>query len=286
MQSGVRGTGIEEPVQTARVVTRRAARSPWVERLGRYGLVAKGVSYGLVGALAATVAVADRGKATSREGALEITVDESYGAFLVGALALGFASYALWRLAQALFDRGGEGSGAKGLAKRAGYLGRAVVYAALTFVAVQLLIGDSGGGKQVVEEDRVTARMLEWPAGRWLVAAAGVVLIGAGLYNAYRAFTQKFEDEWNTSDMSAPERKWLPRVSSLGLLARLVVFSLIGTFLVKAAYEYEPREAIGLDGALRKVVQASYGTALLFVLAAGLLCYALFCLVEARYRRV
>jgi Domain of Unknown Function (DUF1206) len=282
----VGGTGTDEPLQTARVVTHRAARSLWVERIARYGLVAKGVSYGLVGGLAAAVAVSDTGEATNREGALELVVDESYGAALVVALALGFASYALWRLAQAIFDRGGEGSSATGLVKRAGYLGRAAVYAGLTFVAVQLLDRGSEGGDQGVEEDRLTARVLEWPAGRWLVAAAGLALIGAGLYNGYRAFTQKFEENWNTGDMSPAERRWLPRVSSLGLLSRLVVFSLIGAFLVKAAYGYEPREAIGLDGALRKVVQASYGQALLFVVAAGLPWYALFCLVEARYRRV
>jgi Domain of Unknown Function (DUF1206) len=280
------GTGIEEPVRTARAATRRAARSPWVERMARYGIVAKGVSYGLVGLLALAVAVSDAGRATSREGALDIVVDESYGSVLIGGLALGFASYALWRLAQALFDRGGEGRSIEGLAKRAGYLGRAAVYAALTFVAVQLLSGDSGGGKEVVEEEKVTARVLEWPAGRWLVALAGVALVGAGVYNAYRAFSQSFEENWNTAEMNSTERRWLPRVSAVGLLSRFVVFSLIGAFLVKAAYEYDPDEAIGLDGALRKVVQASYGPALLFVVATGLLCYAFFCFVEARYRRV
>jgi hypothetical protein len=283
----MRSTGIEEPVQTARLATRRAARSTWVERMARYGIAAKGVSYGLVGALAFAVALSDTGKATSREGALEIVVDESYGTLLVVALALGFASYALWRLAQAIFDRGGEGSGVKALAKRAGYLGRAGIYAMLTFAAVQLLGGGSeGSANEVVEEDRVTARVLDWPAGRWVVALMGIAWVGAGVYNAYRAFTQNFEENWNTADMSPPERRWLPRVSAVGLLSRFVVFSLIGGFLVKAAYEYDPQEAIGLDGALRKVVQASYGQALLLVVATGLLCYAFFCLVEARYRRV
>ena len=75
-------------------------------------------------------------------------------------------------------------------------------------------------------------------------------------------------------------------MSSVGLLARFVVFSLIGAFLVRAAYEYDPQEAIGLDGALRKIVQASYGPVLLGIVAVGLLCYAFFCFVEARYRRV
>jgi hypothetical protein len=72
----------------------------------------------------------------------------------------------------------------------------------------------------------------------------------------------------------------------VGLLARGVVFGLIGAFLIKAAAEYDPREAIGLDGALQKLARQTYGEWLLGLTAAGLVAYAIFCLVEARHRRV
>jgi len=65
-----------------------------------------------------------------------------------------------------------------------------------------------------------------------------------------------------------------------------VVFALVGIFLIKAAVEYDPDEAIGIDGALRKLAEQTYGTVLLGVVAAGLLAYAVFCFVQARYRRV
>jgi len=45
-------------------------------------------------------------------------------------------------------------------------------------------------------------------------------------------------------------------------------------------------EAIGLDGALQKLAQASYGPYLLGLTAAGLVSYGLYCLVDARYRDV
>ena len=278
---------VDKPLHTAKQASRDAADSTWVEGLARYGLVAKGLSYGLVGLLAAALALTDSGKAASREGAFEVLAKESgYGKPLLVALALGFVAYALWRVVQAIFDRDREGSGAKALAKRAGYAGRAVIYVALAVAAIQLLDGTGGGGAGGVEERSVTARVLEYPAGRWLVGLVGLAFVGAALFNAYRAFTQKFEENWKEGEMSAAEREWLPRLSSLGLLARFVVFGLIGGFLVKAAYQHDPTEAIGLDGALRKVIQASYGPVLLTIVAAGLLCYALFCLAEARYRRV
>lgn len=247
--------------------------------------MAKGISYALVGALAIAVVVADAGKTTSREGALALVADESYGPFLLIPLALGFASYALWRLVEAIFDRSFEGKDLEGIAKRGGYLWRAGVYGALAYAAVHLLL--ERGQAEVRDHQRQwTARVLDWPAGRLLVIVGGLALIGAGIYNGYRAATQNFEEEWETGEMSPGERRWLPRVSSVGLLARFVVFALIGSFVVKAAYEYDANEAIGLDGALRKLEEASYGPALVFAVAAGLICYGVFSFVEARYRRV
>ena len=278
---------VDGPLQGAQQASREAADSSWVEGLARFGLVAKGLSYGLVGVLAAALALTGSGKAESREGAFEQLAQESvYGKPLLVALALGFIAYALWRLVQAIFDRDREGSDASAFAKRAGYAGRAVIYVALAVAAFQLLDGTSGGGGAGVEERSVTARVLDYPAGRWLVALVGLAFIGAAFFNAYRAFTQKFEENWNVGEMSSVERQWLPRLSSVGLLARFVVFGLIGGFLVKAAWEHDPKEAIGLDGALRKVIQASYGPVLLTIVAGGLLCYALFCLAESRYRRI
>ncbi len=272
--------------QTAQAGAKQAAESTWVDRLARFGLTAKGLSYGLVGVLAAALAVGQGGKAASREGALEVVADESYGVFLVVALAFGFAAYGLWRLVQAIFDRDDEGAGPKGIAKRVGYLGRAVLYGVLTWTTLELLDGTGDKDSQTGEARKATAQVLDWPAGRWLVGVAGLILIGVGIFNAYRAFTQKFEENWRSGEMSKAERTWAARLSSIGLLARFVVFVLIGAFFVKAAYEYDPEEAIGLDGALRKAAEASYGAVLLGIVAVGLLCYALFCFVEARYRRV
>lgn len=62
--------------------------------------------------------------------------------------------------------------------------------------------------------------------------------------------------------------------------------ALIGVFVIRAALQYDPKEAIGLDGALQKLASQSYGSWLLGIVAAGLLAYAVFCFFEARYREV
>ena len=78
-------------------------RHDWISVFGRIGLVAKGVSYALVGLLALEVALGQGGRATSRQGALATIAGHSSGKVLLVTLAIGFAAYALWRLAETIW---------------------------------------------------------------------------------------------------------------------------------------------------------------------------------------
>jgi len=60
----------------------------------------------------------------------------------------------------------------------------------------------------------------------------------------------------------------------------------IGIFIVKAAVDYSPKSAVGLDGALERLARQSYGTFLLAVVAAGLIAFGVYSIAEARYRRI
>ena len=78
------------------VIERRALASSL-----KFGLIAKGVSYGIVGVLAIKLAAGDGGTATSRPGALHALAQHEFGTVLLVLLAIGLACYALWRLVQA-----------------------------------------------------------------------------------------------------------------------------------------------------------------------------------------
>jgi hypothetical protein len=262
---------------------RQAANSRWVEVAGRAGLAAKGVVYLIVGLLAVQIPLGLGGEAPDREGALQAVAQERHGKITLIALAVGLACYALWRLVQAAFDRDGEGDDAKGLAKRAGQLGKALFYGASSFVAVTIAVGLRRGESN---EQRETAEILGLPAGRWLVAILGLAFLGAGLFNAYRSLTGSFRDHLREHQLGEAARGWVLVVGVVGHAARGVVFALIGLFLSKAALEYDAREAIGLDGALRKLAEQPYGGVLLGTVAAGVLAYALYCFVQVRYRDV
>jgi len=252
------------------------------EWLARAGFVARGLIYGIIGILAIKLALGAGGKTTNQQGALKTIAHEPFGEVLLILVAIGLAGYALWRLLRALLGHGPEDTDTT-FERIAGFAS-GIVYAGLSAIAVEILLGSGGGGSG--SANKTTAGVFGWPAGVWLVGIVGAVLIGVGLYQGYRGLSQDFLKDSKTEQMSPGVRKWIEWIGTFGHLARMVVFVLIGVFLIDAAVDYNPNKAIGLDGALAKVAHASYGPFLLGIVAAGLIAFGLYSLSDARYRRI
>ena len=265
--------------------TKDVARGPIGQGLARWGLVSKGSLYLLVGVIAAEVSIGGGERLRDRGGALATLTDSWYGKLLVLAVAVGLAGYAAWRFAEGVLGRPLEGGKKEGWLKRFGYFARALWYLGLFAIALSALYGanESGGSR---EEDRFTARVLEWPLGRWIVAAIGLGILGAGVFNVWRAVTRSFRKKLKLRKMSEVEEKAFTVLGVVGHLARGVVFGLIGFFLVRAAWQYDPEEAVGLDGALAEILRQDYGDTLLGIVATGLIAFGVYCYAEARYREV
>jgi hypothetical protein len=259
------------------------AQSPAFEWLARAGFVARGLIYGIIGILAIKLAFGAGGTTTNQQGALRTIAHQPFGKVLLILVAIGLGGYALWRFTRALLGHGPEDSDST--FERVSALGSGIVYAGLCVVAVKILL-DSGSTSGSGNTQKTTAGVFGWPAGTWLVGIAGVVLIGIGLYQGYRGLSNDFLKDSKTEEMSARVRKWIEWVGTFGHLARMVVFGLVGVFLIKAAIDYNPSKAVGLDGALAKIVNASYGPFLLGLVAAGLIAFGVYSLSDARYRRI
>jgi uncharacterized protein DUF1206 len=249
--------------------------------LSRAGFVARALVYGIIGLLAFDLVIGHGGKITNQQGALRTVEQQSFGHFLLTLLAIGLGGYATWRLFRAFLGHGREGADS-GL-DRVGAFGSGIVYALMCAVAIQILTGPgtSGGSAKKTASD-----VFGWPAGRWLVGAAGLVLAGVAVYQFIRGVRQKFLDDSKTEKMPEAVEKWFTIFGTIGHVARAVIFGIVAIFLLKASYDYKANEAIGLDGALAKLYNGAYGSWLLGAVAAGLLVFACFSLVEARYRRI
>jgi hypothetical protein len=270
------------PVRSVRGAGEGAAHSRAFEWLARSGFVARGLIYGIVGVLAIKLALGVGGRTTDQQGALQTIAHQPFGKLLLILVAIGLAGYSLWRIVRAALGHGPEGTDSG--SERVAALASGLVYAGICAIAVKLLLGSSGSSSG--SAPKTTAGVFGWPGGTWLVGVVGAVLIGVGLYQGYRGVTQKFLEESKTERMGATVRRWFEWVGTFGHLARMVVFGLVGVFLIAAAIDYNPNKAVGLDGALAKLAHHSYGPFLLGLVATGLIAFALYSLSDARYRKI
>lgn len=258
----------------------------WIVPLARFGYAAKGVVYIIIGGLAALAAFTGGGRTTDSRGAFEEILSQSYGKALLGAVAVGMAAYAIWRIVQAVKDTENKGSGAKGIAVRIGYAAIGVIHIGLAYSAAQLIFGSGGGSRGDAASKEWTAKLLEQPFGQWLVGAVGLGFVIFAISQLYKAFTAKFREKLKTNEMDEKTETFATRSGQAGLTARGVVFGIIGVFLVQAALHSNASEARGLSGALRALEQQSYGQWILGIVALGLIAYGFYMFVLARYRRM
>lgn len=264
-----------------------AERSRPFRILVRLGFLARGLTYGVIGALAIALALGagTAGTQPDQQGALALVAGAPLGFVALIVIAAGLLAYAVWKLTQAIRGRGPEGGGDPGLASRIANAGAGVGYLLFSAVAVRILAG-SGTGNSNGSAKHAAAGVLGWPAGPFLVGVVGVILIGACGYQAYYAMTERFTREAKTEEMSADERRLYGIVGKVGLIARAIVFALCGYFLAETAITYNPSTAVGVDGALARLHHQTLGPWILGLVGVGLLLFAAFSLYDARYRRL
>src|SRR3954452_3796769 len=97
------------------------------ERLARFGYAARGTVYVIVGYLALLAALGSGGATTDSKGALQSLITKPFGTMLLALVAIGLLFFAEWRILQALWDADHHGREPKGLIRRAGFAGGALV---------------------------------------------------------------------------------------------------------------------------------------------------------------
>jgi hypothetical protein len=266
----------------------RIART-WRDPLGRAGIATRGVLYLVLGFLSVQFA---RGKVSgnrvNQTGAFETVARQPLGKVLLVLVVLGLAAMCVFSIIQALMGDPVEGDEAKDRAK---FAGRAIIYGSLTVTAMKVAIDAwSSGPDQTAaknagdqQQQQTTSTLFDLPAGRLIVVALGLVLIGIGLFHIWHSTIKaKFMKRIDPPPGIATAVEAFGRC---GYAARSVVFCVSGTFFLVAAAQYDPNKSKGISGSLQELAQHGWGRVLLWATAIGLFAFGVFCLAEARYRR-
>ena len=250
-----------------------------MEQAARFGYYAKGITYILIAMLAMQAATGN-GSAESTPGALQSLDGSKYGQLLLLAIAAGLGSYALWKLYVLIEDPEDDGWGMRLTAL-------VVCFTNLGFAAEAFALSLQIGGMRS-EGDTAShwsAIVMQQPAGRYAVGFTGLCVAGYGISQLIRAMRRKVDDLLRKMKMPSDTKRWVVLACKFGIAARGVVFLLLGWFLVRAGLQTDPSEAKDFGHTLNQLRQQPMGRTMLFVVAFGLLAYAGYQMLRARYQR-
>lgn len=250
----------------------QATDNPALEAAARAGFVVSGLLHLLIAWIALQVALGGGGgKQADQSGALSTLAGNGLGRALLWLAVAGFLGLALWQLAEAV-----AGPGAADRLKAGGKL---VVYLALAWSAFSFARGSSKNSRS--ESVDFTATTLGKPGGRVVVILVGLGVLAVGAFHVYKGWAKKFLD-----DLKQHPGEWTTGAGRVGYIAKGVALAIVGVLFVAAGIHERAKEAAGLDGALKSLLDQPFGTPLLVVMALGIAAYGLYSLARARYAKV
>lgn len=258
---------------------------PWIRRLGRFGYMAKGTVYFLIGILAVMAALGAGGKTTGTSGMLQTVASKPFGEILLWLIGIGLIGYVVWEIIKVIKDPENKGTDAKGIITRAGYAVSSIMYGAIAFKAISVAMNASSGGGGGSEKT-ISAKLLAQPFGQWVIGLVGIIIIGYGVYELYTGYTEKFMNKFKVSEMNQHEKKIARKSGKMGLIARGFVLSMIGYFFIQTAITANPEQSKGIDGALAELASKPFGQWLLGIAAAGLMLYGIYEVIRGRYEHM
>lgn len=251
----------------------KAGDNPALEWAARLGYVVSGILHLLIGWLGLQLAWVKRGGSADQSGALQELAGTDIGRIVLWLSVVGFLGLGLWQLTELLAGSGKASDKAKSLAK-------AVTYLVLAFTCFTWARSGAGTGSRQQSVD-FTRQLMSKPAGRYLVMAIGVAVVGVAAYHVWKGWTKRF-----LRDLQDHPGRVAEVAGRFGYIAKGVALAIVGVLFVLAGLHGAADEATGLDGALRTLLDAPFGQFLLTVVSVGFGSYAVYSFSRARHARV
>jgi hypothetical protein len=270
-------------VESARRGARRASNNRVLIGLTRMGFIGYGVLHLAVAWLAVQIALGHATKPGDQSGAFRTLAGEPFGRFILIFVIVGLCAMAIWQLLLAANGHR-EKRGKARTFERIASAARVLIYAALALTAGKVVRGAPGSSAD--QQQAATAGIMAKPAGVFLIALAGLVVLAVGVGLIWYGWKRKFEEKLLLHRMSVRTRAWARRLGQVGYVAKGVAFGIVGLLLLDAAISRNPAKSRGLDAALHTLVQQPFGVFLLIAVGAGFAAFGVYCFFQSRYRKV
>jgi hypothetical protein len=244
--------------------------------LPRVGYAAMGLLYATIGIIAARIAfLGAKDRVAGMHRALAVLLLQREGRWVLTVVAAALACFALWRILQTFSGRGG-------LITRAGWAITAIGYGALAWTAVGLLLRFPRGERF----ERIgVGTLFPYPAGRLALRLAAVILIATGIVAVVQAASGRLPRWLAGAGFQRATRRFTRSLARAGLAARGIVAVVMGSLLLRAIADFNPREAGEIGGSLRVLSKSPGGPLVMGVVALGLISYGVAMWAVALSRR-
>ena len=236
-----------------------------------------GLLHALIGIIAISIALGTSHRQADQSGALSALAATPGGVFMLWTVFVGLAALGLWLIVNAFLSRPTDSK------KRAAHflaeIGTGVAY--LAVAATTFTYANGGTSNSANGSKHLSASLLSAPGGVFVVVLIGVAIFAIGVYFVVKGVTKRF-----TRDLTLPPGaagRATIVVGVFGYVAKGVVLAVVGILFCVAAATLNPQKSTGLDGGLRTLATLPFGTAILVVVGAGLIAYAIYSFVRARY---
>jgi hypothetical protein len=261
----------------------RAAESKPLEFLARGGFIGYGIIHLLFAWIALQVALGGSGQDSDQSGALQTIAQQPFGKTLLIIIAVGLIAMAIWQAFEAAIGESGP-QDRRAMAERILSGARTLLYGYLAWTAIKVV--QDAGSSMGDSNASGASGLMGSEGGRWLVGLIGLVVLGIGAGMAYYGYKKKFIRHLNTQQMPAGTRQPIVRLGMAGYMAKGTAYAIAGFLVVLAAVNFDPKQARGLDAALKTLAGNSWGVWLLVLIAAGIAAFGVYCLAQAKYRKI
>ncbi|WP_250036900.1 DUF1206 domain-containing protein [Paractinoplanes maris] len=261
----------------------RAADSKPLEYLARGGFIGYGIIHLIFAWIAFQVAFQGSSQESDQSGALQTLAGNGLGKTLLVIIVIGMIAMAIWQAFEAAIGESGEQDRAA-LAERVLSGARAILYLYLAYYAIKVLQGSNASMGDTSQNKSST--LMDSTGGRWLIGLIGLVVVGVGVGMFIYGYKKKFTKHLNTGQMTHGTRQPIIRLGMAGYMAKGTAYAIAGVLVVVAAVKYDPEKARGLDAALKTLAGNSWGVWVLGLIALGIACFGVYCIAQAKYRKV
>ncbi|TQD40256.1 DUF1206 domain-containing protein [Haloflavibacter putidus] len=248
------------------------------KKIAKVGFVAKGSIYIIIGVLSLLTALNLGGQMSGKTQVFEWIQKQAYGQVLLIAMALGLIAYAFWRYIEVTQDPEDIGNDKKGILKKVGFAVSGLSYIAFAGIAIKAVISSqSSGNSSLIKTLGPTVASI-------ILIIVGLGLLAKAIFHLKKVFEKDFLDEFAIQDLKY--YKLLKNLGYFGFTARGLVVMLLSYFFLRAGISSRgDKEIKSLSDAFSFLENSDYGMYLAGFAAAGLLCYGLFVLAMAKFKK-